>query len=70
MGILRPGDERMHYHDSSHRWVSPDPDDDQEAWEDRIREHQRQHRENLGPKRANRQQSFSRQDPSGCQSGQ
>ena len=47
MSHLRRGDERMHYQDGSHRWIRPDGYD-QEAWEDRIREHQRQHREKLG----------------------
>ncbi|MFY1697341.1 hypothetical protein O7623_18330 [Solwaraspora sp. WMMD791] len=46
MSVIRPGDEDMHFEDGSHRWYPFDPaDDDQQAWEDRVREHQRQHRE-------------------------
>ncbi|MFV2017755.1 hypothetical protein [Micromonospora sp. LOL_023] len=36
----------MHFEDGSHRWYPLDPDDtDQKAWEDRVRAHQGQHRE-------------------------
>ncbi|MEV4759933.1 hypothetical protein AB0J86_33220 [Micromonospora sp. NPDC049559] len=48
MGILRRGDEPMHYEDGSHRWVPPDPDMDQEAWEVSVRAHQEKHREMFG----------------------
>ncbi|MFV2088880.1 MULTISPECIES: hypothetical protein [Micromonosporaceae] len=44
MSILRPGDEPMHYDDGSHRWIPPDPDYDQEIWENQVREHQHEHR--------------------------
>lgn len=46
MSVILPGDEPMHFEDGSHRWYPPDPDDaDQKAWEDRVRAHQDQHRE-------------------------
>lgn len=41
--MLRPGDEQLHYSDGSHRWVCPDPDDDQVAWTWRVRQHVRAH---------------------------
>lgn len=46
MSVLRPGDEDMHYCDGSHRWVAPPSwGGDQVAWEERVREHQRQHQQ-------------------------
>jgi hypothetical protein len=48
MSSLRRGDEKMHYQDGSHRWISPNGKADQKAWEEQVREHQRQHREKLG----------------------
>jgi hypothetical protein len=47
VGLIHPGDEKMHYSDSSHRWLCPDPDADQEAWTDRVRAHVEYHRTNL-----------------------
>jgi hypothetical protein len=44
MSVLRPGDESMHYCDSSHRWMCPDPDADQDAWTAKVRAHVEQHR--------------------------
>lgn len=45
MGILRPGDEPMHYSDSSHRWISPDPDRfTEEEWRGKVQAHLDQHR--------------------------
>lgn len=44
VSLLKPGDEWLHYSDGSHRWVSPDPDDSQPAWDARIRRHLRAHR--------------------------
>ena len=35
MSILRRGDEKFHYSDGSHKWIPPDPDYDQEVWDDR-----------------------------------
>jgi hypothetical protein len=48
MSSLRPGDEIMHYHDGSHYWIPPGPDDDQKVWEAAVRAHQEEHRERLG----------------------
>ncbi|MFB9239485.1 hypothetical protein ACFFWC_28780 [Plantactinospora siamensis] len=48
MSVMRAGDEPMHYHDGSHRWMSPNGKQDQKVWEERVREHQRRHRERLG----------------------
>ncbi|MFC0006290.1 hypothetical protein [Micromonospora siamensis] len=43
MSVIRPGDERYHYSDHSHRWIPPDPDYDQEAWNAIVRQHQQRH---------------------------
>ncbi|WBB77354.1 hypothetical protein O7606_13720 [Micromonospora sp. WMMD882] len=43
MSVLRPGDEKYHYSDGSHRWIPPDPDYDQVVWEEQVRQHQRCH---------------------------
>ncbi|WP_422768892.1 hypothetical protein ACN28C_19030 [Plantactinospora sp. WMMC1484] len=49
----------MHFEDGSHRWYPLDPDDqDQQAWEERVREHQRQHREEEPPRRRWRRRSI------------
>ena len=45
MSLLAPGDERWHYSDGSHRWASPDPDGDQEAWHAQVRAHVARHSE-------------------------
>ncbi|MDG4765284.1 MULTISPECIES: hypothetical protein [Micromonosporaceae] len=59
MSVIRPGDEDMHFEDGSHRWYPFDPDDhDQQAWEERVREHQRQHREENPPRRRWRRRSI------------
>ncbi|MDH6460437.1 hypothetical protein M2302_000592 [Micromonospora sp. A200] len=47
MSVIRGGDERFHYSDGSHRWIPPDPDDDQEAWEAMVRQHQERHLDEL-----------------------
>ncbi|MEU4638566.1 hypothetical protein AB0F90_29545 [Micromonospora chalcea] len=47
MSVIRPGDERFHYCDGSHRWVPLDPDFDQEVWEAMVREHQQRHLEEI-----------------------
>lgn len=38
MSMLRPGDEHLHYSDSSHRWIAP-PDIDQKVWDAGVRAH-------------------------------
>ncbi|MFG1951316.1 hypothetical protein [Micromonospora sp. NPDC048830] len=43
MSLIRPGDERFHYSDNSHRWIPPDPDFDQEVWNEMVRQHKEQH---------------------------
>jgi hypothetical protein len=43
MSILRRGDEKYHYPDGSHRWISPDPDHDQEDWGEQVRQHKDRH---------------------------
>lgn len=43
MSVLRPGDEKYHYSDGSHRWIPPDPDYDQAVWDEQVRQHQRRH---------------------------
>lgn len=44
MSALRPNEENMHYGDGSHRWTPPNGWTNQGTWEERVREHQRQHR--------------------------
>ncbi|MEU1689433.1 hypothetical protein [Micromonospora sp. NPDC005707] len=48
MSILRPGDEKFHYSDGSHRWVPPDYD--QEVWDEQVRQHKLGHLRNEQPK--------------------
>ncbi|MBM0239749.1 hypothetical protein JNW88_26255 [Micromonospora sp. ATA32] len=43
MSWLRPGDEKFHYSDGSHRWLPPDPKEDQDEWEADVRRHQQRH---------------------------
>ncbi|WP_176308817.1 hypothetical protein [Micromonospora sp. NBS 11-29] len=50
MSVVRAGDEKYHYHDGSHRWVPPDPDHDQAAWEEQVRQHKLDHLRNVRPK--------------------
>lgn len=49
MSALGPGDEALHYEDGSHRWSPPDSRIAPQVWEARVRDHQRRHREALGP---------------------
>ncbi|MEV4756690.1 hypothetical protein AB0J86_16455 [Micromonospora sp. NPDC049559] len=49
MSILRPGDERFHYSDGSHRWIPPDPDYDQKVWDEEVRQHKEKHLRNEKP---------------------
>ncbi|MEV7328527.1 hypothetical protein [Micromonospora sp. NPDC093244] len=51
MSLIRRGDERFHYSDNSHRWIPPDPDYDQEVWDEMVRQHQRQHLEEMSRRR-------------------
>jgi hypothetical protein len=43
MSILRRGDEKFHYSDGSHKWIPPDPDYDQEVWDEQVRQHKQHH---------------------------
>ena len=43
MSVLRPGDEKFHYSDGSHRWIPPDLDHDQEVWDEQVRQHKERH---------------------------
>jgi hypothetical protein len=43
MSILRRGDEKFHYSDGSHKWIPPDPDYDQQVWDEQVRQHKQQH---------------------------
>ncbi|WP_428963461.1 hypothetical protein [Micromonospora fluostatini] len=49
MSILRRADEKFHYSDGSHRWIPPDPDHDQEVWDEQVRQHQQRHLANELP---------------------
>jgi len=42
MGMLRRGDEKLHYSDNSHRWISP-PQIEQRVWEAKLRAHLTMH---------------------------
>ncbi|MGW0213674.1 hypothetical protein ACWDXH_04720 [Micromonospora chokoriensis] len=55
MSLLRRGDERFHYSDNSHKWIAPDPDYDQEVWNEMVRQHQLQHLEEISKRRKPRQ---------------
>jgi hypothetical protein len=44
MGSLRPGDEELHYSDSSHRWIPPNNDIDPDVWRMRVQDHVDEHR--------------------------
>ncbi|MBM0227367.1 hypothetical protein [Micromonospora sp. ATA51] len=55
--VIRRGDERFHFSDGSHKWIPPDPDYDQEAWDAMVRQHQLQHVEEISRRRRSRQQS-------------
>ncbi len=47
MSILRPGDDRLHYSDSSHRWIAPG-NVDQKIWDAGVRAHLLQHLATMG----------------------
>ncbi|MEU1686635.1 hypothetical protein [Micromonospora sp. NPDC005707] len=49
MSILRAGDAKFHYGDGSHRWIPPDPDYDQEVWNEQVRQHLHRHLRNERP---------------------
>lgn len=46
MSTLRPGDERMHYCDGSHRWIAP-RGVDQAAWNAGVQAHVDRHRDRM-----------------------
>ncbi|MEU5942660.1 hypothetical protein ABZ807_26605 [Micromonospora sp. NPDC047548] len=55
MSVLRPGDEKFHYSDGSHRWIPPgpdydQPDCDQEVWDEQVRQHKLRHLAGEKPK--------------------
>ncbi|MEU7715427.1 hypothetical protein AB0B03_26210 [Micromonospora chalcea] len=50
MSVLRAGDEKFHYSDGSHRWTAPDPEYDQEVWEEQVRQHKLGHLRNERPR--------------------
>ncbi|MFF5179219.1 hypothetical protein ACFY2Q_14465 [Micromonospora sp. NPDC000316] len=54
MSLIRRGDERFHYSDNSHKWIPPDPDYDQEVWDEMVRQHLRQHLEEISQRRKER----------------
>lgn len=47
VSLTQRGDERFDYSDNPHRWVAPDPDYDQEVWTEMVRQHHRQHVEEI-----------------------
>ena len=50
--MIRPGDERFHYSDGSHKWIPPDPDYDQEVWNEMVRQHKQKHLAEISSRRA------------------
>ncbi|MGN9776671.1 hypothetical protein ACTMS0_13020 [Micromonospora sp. H33] len=57
MSLIRPGDERFHYSDGSHKWIPPDPDYDQAVWDEMVRQHKQQHLDEISRRRKPRQSS-------------
>lgn len=51
MSALRPGEERMHHQDNSHRWIAP-PGVDQEDWRQTVLAHLDEHLKQFGPEPA------------------
>ncbi len=49
MSVLRRDDVKFHYSDGSHRWIPPDPDYDQRAWEEQVHRHKQEHLRNAQP---------------------
>jgi len=47
MSSLRPGDDHLHYSDTSHRWIAP-PDIEQSVWEAGMRAHMDKHLTTMG----------------------
>ena len=47
MSVLRPGDDRLHYSDNSHRWIAPG-NVDQTAWDAGMRAHLFLHLASMG----------------------
>jgi hypothetical protein len=47
VGVLRPGDEDLHYSDNSHRWIAP-PDMEQSLWDAGMRAHLALHLSTVG----------------------
>ncbi|MEV4759198.1 hypothetical protein AB0J86_29440 [Micromonospora sp. NPDC049559] len=58
----------MHYQDGSHRWVPPDPDMDQDAWEAALRAHLHHHREIFGGASGRNDQGRGRAKPRSARS--
>lgn len=54
MGVIRPGDEALHYSDGTHRWISPgaEPTDEEErSWRAVVAAHLDEHRTTMdGPR--------------------
>lgn len=57
MSIIRRGDERFHYSDGSHKRIPPDPDYDQEVWDEMVRQHKGQHLAEISARRKPRERS-------------
>ncbi len=47
MSELRPGDQRLHYSDNSHRWIAP-RNADQDAWNAGVHAHLALHLATMG----------------------
>ncbi|WP_235965954.1 hypothetical protein [Micromonospora rubida] len=50
MSIVQRGDGKFQYSDGSHKWIAPDPDYDQEVWDEQVRQHKQCHLVNDQPK--------------------
>jgi len=62
VGVRQPGDEELHYSDSSHRWIAPNPADDR-TWTQRLRADMDEHRTSMDASPA-RRWATDRQDRS------
>jgi hypothetical protein len=57
VGVLRAGEEELHYSDGGHRWLCPwrgATTAQEAAWLAKVRAHQEAHRDGLGDRYAGR----------------
>lgn len=49
MSSFTRADDKLHYEDNSHRWISANPDDDPAAFRAKVAAHMQRHKENPEP---------------------